>query len=122
MVEVEITVPIHNEETERVESVRVALVRADGAEIEIIGDASAVPPAPVVSITTGESVEPAENLEEWARNLPYAYRSGNPRATVLHDDNPPQVNDSDDELVEPSIPDPPEPVHEEAADGHAVSV
>jgi hypothetical protein len=119
MVEVEIRTPIYDEESETVQWARLALVRAEGRDLEIYGDASCVPPAPVMSITTGRPVEQADDPEEWARNLPYAYRTGDPAAVILRDDNPPHIEEPDSEFVEPSIPDPPEAMLAEAPTGDA---
>jgi hypothetical protein len=107
MVEVEIRAPIHNEESETIEWVPLALVRADGGDLEIYGEI-AVPPDPVMSIATGKPVEQANDPEEWARNLPGAYRSGDLAAVILRDDNPPAVGADAEDPGEPTIPDPPE--------------
>lgn len=118
MVEVEIRAPIHNEESETIDWKQLALVRADTATgVVIDGDDSFVPLDPVMGITTGKPVEPDDDPEEWARSLPYAYRSGDPVAVVRHDDNTPTLDESEPDFVEPSIPEAPEPVYEDAPTG-----
>ena len=109
MVEVEIRAPVYNEETEEIESQLVAVVRADGPALEVAPPTWAVPHAPVISLSTGKSVEPDDDPEEWARNLPYAYRSGDLAAVIRRDDNPPDLDQPELHEDEPLIPDPPVP-------------
>jgi hypothetical protein len=110
MVEVEIRAPVYNEETQQIESKVLALVRAESGSLDVYPSGSwTVPFAPVISLSTGRPVEPADDPEEWARNLPYAYRSGDLAAVVRHDDNPPALEAPDLTEDEPLIPDPPAP-------------
>jgi len=118
MVEVEIRAPRFNEETQQIESIPLAFVRADGNDLTIVPpDTWTVPTDSVISLTTGRPVEPIDDAEEWARNLPYAYRSGDLEAIIRHDDNPPALDRPDLDEEEPIIPDPPTAVfeHENAA-------
>jgi hypothetical protein len=106
MVEVEILTPTYNEESQTVAWEGVALVRAAGDQVTIYGDESVVQPIRVVSITHGKSIDVDEDVEEWARSLPDAYRTGDLVAVVRHDDNPPAA-EVDADIVEPHIPHPP---------------
>jgi hypothetical protein len=120
MVEVEIRAPVYNEETQQIESKVLALVRAEAGSLDVYPpDSWTVPFAPVISLTTGKPVEPADDPEEWARNLPYAYRSGDLAAVVRHDDNPPALEPPDLSEDEPVIPDPPAPALEHVRDRSA---
>lgn len=109
MVEVEIRTQSYNEETGDIEWAVRALVRADGDTLDIYGDEDLVPRDPVLSISTGEQVHPGDDAEDWARNLPYAYRSGNPVAVIRHDDNPAEASEPELAANEPVIPEPPAP-------------
>jgi hypothetical protein len=109
MVEVEIRVQSYNEETQQIEWDVRALVRADGGGLDVYGDRSIVPDDPVLSITTGKQIHSADDPDEWARNLPYAYRSGNPVAVIRHDDDPPNIEEPELAANEPAIPEPPVP-------------
>lgn len=116
MVEVQIRTPVHNEEAQSIEWRVLAVVRAQsGAALEIEGDRSYVPLDTVVSVYTGRRVDPHQDVEEWARNLPFAYRAGDLVAVVRRDDDPPPRAD-DPELSEdePMIPEAPVPEIEEA--------
>jgi hypothetical protein len=118
MVEVEIRIQSYNEETQQIEWHVRALVRADGNSLDVYGDASLVPDDAVVSVSTGSQVHPGDDPEDWTRNLPYAYRSGNPVAVIRHDDNPPSIDEPQLAADEPTIPEPPVPDlnHDEEAD------
>lgn len=118
MVEVEIRAPRFNEETQQIESIVLALVRAEGKDLSIYPpDSWTVPGDAVISLSTGQPVEPADDPEEWARNLPYAYRSGDLAAVIRHDDSPPALKTPELDEDEPIIPEPPVPAveHEHAA-------
>lgn len=114
MVRVEIRTPTYNEESQTIESALLAIVEADGSRLGIEGDKSCVPLDPVVSATTGRRIDPTSEPEEWARNLPGAYRAGDLIAVIRHDDAPPEQQIPDDGEHEPAIPDPPTPVFTEA--------
>src|SRR5688572_19797286 len=88
MVEVEIRAPVFDEESGEVVWHARAFVRADGAELGIYGDDPRVidPQLPVVSVATGRSVRGNDDPEEWARNLPHAYRAGDLVAVVVLDE------------------------------------
>ena len=106
MVEVEIRSPRFSDESRVVEWRGLARVCADGTDIRVGGDESVVHMAPVVSLSLGKSVHPRDNPEEWARNLPQAYRSGDLVAVLIRDDAAPAVQHQPD-VVEPEIPEPP---------------
>lgn len=108
MIEVEIRTPTYNEESQAIEWERLALVRADDGEITVYGDESVLFEGPVMGIASGRPVEPDEAPDEWVRSLPYAYRSGDLVAVVLHDDAPPALDNAELE-PEPEIPEPPAP-------------
>jgi hypothetical protein len=116
VVDVELRSPIFNEESGQIEWRTRALVRADGADVELYRPAGgAVDCAPiidtamdVVDIATGEVVSSSDGAERWARNLPYAFRSGDMVAVVVHDDDPaatPPASTNDEPT--PEIPAPP---------------
>lgn len=119
MVEVEIRTPTFNEEEQQIGSEGIALVRVVDGEITLYGEESSVPIAPVMSLTLQRSVDPADDPEEWARNLPYAYRSGDLEAVLLRDDAPPVFEDEEVD-DEPAVPDPPMPAFAEEAEAAEV--
>jgi hypothetical protein len=105
MVEVEIRMPRHDEEAGAIVWESLALVRADENGMNVYGDTSYVPDESVIHVVTGKEIDHTSAPEEWARNLPYAYRSGDVVAVVLHDDDPmdlPPAAPCD----EPMIPEP----------------
>ncbi len=115
MVEVEIRTPTYDEESQTISWHAVALLRAEGEEITVYGDDHTILQfIPVMSITHGKTITAEDDVEEWARSLPYAYRSGDLVAVVLHDDDPPELPDEDD-VVEPGLPDPPLPSFDQQA-------
>ena len=63
----------------------------------------------MISLRTGKSVDPLDDPEEWARNLPSAYRSGDLVAVIQRDDRPPALDVPIGRENEPAIPDPPPP-------------
>jgi hypothetical protein len=113
MVEIEIRTPVYNEESEQIEWEALAVLRADGDELTAVGNKAVVTPGPVVSVTTGESVHPEDNAEDWARSLPDAFRSGDLVAIVIRDDDPPLVDNGTLDDPEPQIPEPPVPALDE---------
>ncbi len=119
MVEVEIRMPRHNEEAQTIDWKRLALVRADAEGVQVYGDPSCVPDDSVISATSGKQIDMASSPEEWARNLPYAYRAGDLVAVLLHDDEPAEI-EANEEVSEPVIPNP--PVEEFAEDTEDTSV
>jgi len=121
MVKVEIRTPTYDEESQTIESILLAIVEADGSRLEIEGDKSCVPLDPVISATTGRRVDASADPEEWARNLPHAYRAGDLVAVIRHDDAPPEQEIPDETESEPAIPDPPVPVFESDQIGHAAT-
>jgi hypothetical protein len=104
MVEVEIRTPRHNEEAQTIAWKQLALVRADSEGVKVYGDPSCVPDDSVISATTGKEIHMASCPEEWARNLPDAYRAGDLVAVIIHDDDPAEIEESAD-ITEPTIPD-----------------
>ena len=110
MVEVEIRSPVFNEETGSIEWRERVLVRAEGQNIDFWGDRDVVDPAmPVLSKRTGRTIIAVDDCEDWARNLPFAFRSGDVVAAVLVDTNPPELEDVEDAGPAPTIPAPPQP-------------
>ena len=107
MVEVEIRTPGYNEETQELEWNAVSLVRAEDGSLTIYGDESAIPQDSVMNPATGGPVHFNDDPEEWARNLPHAYRAGDLVAVVLRDDNAATVEEAEPEHHEPEIPEPP---------------
>lgn len=108
MVEVEIRAPVYDEEDQTTESKLVALVTADGGSLAVEPAEArwAVPDAPVVSMSTGKSINSDDDPEEWARNLPYAYRSGDLVAVLRRDDDPPDIDAREHDDAVPEIPQP----------------
>lgn len=89
MVELEIKTPNLREDTHDVEWVTLVRLRVSGETIEIEGDESLIDfSIPVVSLRTGEPILFEQDREEWARNLPSAYRAGDYVVDVFRDDNP----------------------------------
>lgn len=107
MVEIEIRTPIYNEESEQIEWKALAVIRADSDQLIAVGDKSVVMPGPVLSVTTGETVDPRDNPEEWARSLPDAFRAGDLVAVVIRDEDAPRVENGTIDAPEPEIPEPP---------------
>lgn len=100
MVVVEIRAPVYDEESSQVEWRLRALVKAEGAQLEITGDRTVLgnDNLSVVDIQTGRRLSRDDDPEVWARNLPHAYRSGDLVAHVAIDTNPPAI------LIEPKDP------------------
>lgn len=89
MVELLFRSPLLNEESNEVEWTILASLRVSADRAELEGDASLVDfSIPVVSLRTGELVLFERDREEWARNLPNAYRAGDYVVEVFRDDNP----------------------------------
>jgi hypothetical protein len=110
MVFVEVRSPYFNEEEGRTDWRTLAFVRADGDQIDVHGNDTNVVDLtmPVLDIATGAELSAADSPERWARNLPHAYRAGDLVAVVVHDSEPPVLDDAaDDEPELPSIPAPP---------------
>lgn len=108
MVEVQIRRPVPNEESQVIDWEVLAVITADGSTVEIAGDAAYVLRDVVLSVYTGQRVDPGSNPEEWARNLPFAYRSGDLVAVIRRDDDAPEHEPSNPEAMvdEPAIPEP----------------
>lgn len=108
MVGVEIRTPIYDEESHQFTWRGCAFIRAEGDTLDIIGDASLVDPdLPIVDASTGRQLRGTDNPEAWARNLPYAYRSGDLLAVVAIDtDGRSEAGPVEHEI--PAIPSPPE--------------
>jgi hypothetical protein len=89
MVELQIRSPFLNEETNEVEWAVLTRLRVAGDTVEIEGDEGLLDfSVPVVSLRTGELLLFEKDREEWARNLPNAYRAGDYVVDVFRDDNP----------------------------------
>lgn len=110
MVVVEIRSPVYDEESSQIEWRGRALVKADGVDLEIYGEADllAAEELAVLDLQTGKPLLADDDPEAWARNLPFAYRAGDLVAVVVIDTDPPEVPVEpapSDDL--PSIPAPP---------------
>jgi len=89
MVELQIRSPFLNEETREIEWAVLTCLRVSGDSVEIEGDDELLDfSVPVVSLRTGELLLFEKDREEWARNLPNAYRAGDYVVEVFRDDNP----------------------------------
>jgi hypothetical protein len=89
MVELQIRSPSLNEETREIEWVVLTRLRVSGEVVEIEGDDQLLDfSVPVVSLRTGELLLFEKDSEEWARNLPNAYRAGDYVVEVFRDDHP----------------------------------
>jgi hypothetical protein len=89
MVELQIRSPRLNEETQGVEWDVLVELRISGDEVDVRGDERLIDfTVPVVSLRTGEPLLFDQDKEEWARNLPNAYRAGDYVVDVFNDDNP----------------------------------
>jgi hypothetical protein len=89
MVELQIRSPSLNEETREIEWVVLTRLRVAGEVVEVEGDDQLVDfSVPVVSLRTGELLLFEKDREEWARNLPNAYRAGDYVVEVFRDDDP----------------------------------
>lgn len=90
MVELQIRSPSLNEDTREIEWVVLTRLRvSSGDAVEIEGDDQLLDfSVPVVSLRTGELLLFEKDKEEWARNLPNAYRAGDYVVEVFHDDDP----------------------------------
>lgn len=111
MVVVEIRTPIYDEESSHITWQGLALVKADGQDLDIYGDANlvAADEPGVLDLATGKQLLSNEDPEAWARNLPAAYRAGDLVAVVVLDTDPPEDVQSPvqpDDL--PNIPIPPQ--------------
>jgi hypothetical protein len=87
---VEIESPAYDEEAGSAHLIWRATVKADGDHLEIRGEEEIVAGGdlPVVDPSTGDQLTGRDNPELWARSLPYAFRSGDLMAKVVHDDSP----------------------------------
>jgi hypothetical protein len=112
MVAVEIRTPVYDEESNEVTWRGRAIVRAQGATLDIYGDPEVVDQhLSVVDIATGTPIRGMDDPEAWARSLPCAYRAGDLIAVVLLDTDPPELPsraDGESERDIPSIPAPPQ--------------
>jgi hypothetical protein len=89
MVELTIKSPKLDEDTGRVDWVTHVRLRVSGDEVELDGDERLIDfTVPVVSLRTGETILFEQAKEEWARNLPNAYRAGDYVVDVYRDDDP----------------------------------
>jgi hypothetical protein len=107
MVAVEIRTAVYDEENARIEWRALALVRADGKQLTIYGEKAddlIDGDVRVVSVQSGKPITAADGPEEWARSLPYAYRSGDIVAAVVHDDAPVRREAPSDHGHLPTIP------------------
>lgn len=93
MVVVEIRSPVYDEESSQVEWRLHALVKAEGAQLEITGNPMVLGDQnlTVVDVRTGKRLSRDDDPEVWARNLPYAYRAGDLVAHVVVDTDAPEI-------------------------------
>ncbi|HEX7299434.1 MAG TPA: hypothetical protein VF257_10525 [Solirubrobacteraceae bacterium] len=114
MVEVEIRSPVYDEEASQVEWRRRALVRAEGTDLVIYTDGEGVvlpDDLLVLDLASGAQLRQADDPENWARNLPHAYRNGDLVAVVLVDTDAASTRPAPERgAAVPSIPAPPEQV------------
>lgn len=69
----------------------VAVLRADGEQVEVEGDSDKFDlTLPAVSLTTGKQVRYEDDPEDWARSLPTVYHAPDFEAVVVHDTAPPK--------------------------------
>jgi hypothetical protein len=81
--------PLLKQVSNEVEWAVLGSVRVSGESIELEGDDNLIDfSIPVVSLRTGELVLFEQDREEWARNLPNAYRAGDYVVEVYRDDEP----------------------------------
>ena len=90
MVLVEIHSPVYDEEAGSLRLVWRASVKAYGDRLELAGDTHVVADGdlPVLDPLTGRQLTGSDDPENWARNLPYAFRAGDLVASIIRDDNP----------------------------------
>lgn len=91
MVVVEIRTPAYDEESRAVAWRSRAIARADGDDLQILGDATLLGDdnLTVVDMATGRQLSRSHDPEGWTRNLPHAYRAGDLVAVVVVDTDPP---------------------------------
>lgn len=89
MVEFEMRAPVPDKAGHEIEWRTLTRVRIEGEHVDVEGDERIVDfSVPVTSLRTGEQLIFEDNKEEWARNLPDAYRSGDLVVVILGDDDP----------------------------------
>jgi hypothetical protein len=67
----------------------IAVLRADGEQVEIQGDADKLDRSlPVISLTTGRQLRYEDNPEDRARSLPTLYHAPDFMAVVVEDSDP----------------------------------
>jgi hypothetical protein len=110
MVEVEIRIPVYDEEAGQIKWRRRALVWAEGDDLVIYTHGVVLPDdLLVLDLDTGAQLRQRDDPEKWARNLPHAYRNGDLVAVVLVDtDGPPPRATQQSAATAPTIPAPPE--------------
>lgn len=86
MIEIRFSAP--HSENGRIEWELVALLRVDGTQLTIDGDQDFADACDieVLDIDSGQTVTFDADPERWARNLPYAFRSGDLVCEIAHDD------------------------------------
>ena len=109
MVIVEILAPIYDEESGQVEWHKRALVMADGGELSIYGDAELLgdETMTVVEPSSRRKIGRTDDPEEWARNLPHAFRAGDLVAVIRDGDSAVSSAEAEPPRDLPIVPEPP---------------
>jgi hypothetical protein len=77
-------------ESDHVEWETIAVLRVDGTNAEVQGDADRLDRSlPVISLTSGRHLHYEDDPEEWARSLPTVYHAPDFMAVVVEDSDPP---------------------------------
>jgi hypothetical protein len=87
-----VTVELRAQHVERddVEWETIAVLRANGRQVEVTGDAGRLDRSlPVISLTSGRRLRYEDDPEEWARSLPTVYHAPDFLAIVVEDSDPP---------------------------------
>jgi hypothetical protein len=113
MVALEIRSPQFDRDRETVDWEAVAWLRVTGNDYDLEDPSNVVDLSlPVLNLRTSRKLSFADEPEEWARNLPTAYRGPELIAVIVDDDNPVPVADVDVERAQIEVP---ETVHGIAA-------
>lgn len=105
MIEVQIRTPRFDKDLQAIEWETLARICVENGDVTVGGDEMVVHMGCVASPSLGKSVHPGDDPQEWARNLPYAYRGGDLVAAVVQDHEAPIVDPVADEGIgEPEIP------------------
>lgn len=79
-------------ESAHVEWETIVLLRVDGQQVEVSGDAGRLDRSvPVISLKTGRRLRYEDDPEDWARSLPTVYHAPDFMAVVIEDTDPPSA-------------------------------